>query len=75
MGEFFRISEQTMCSVGVDIGTTTIKVCVVQGTKILTESQVRHNANVDGRLGVQDARKIITEAEALLRVRTALKPL
>ncbi|RCN39139.1 carbohydrate kinase, FGGY family protein [Ancylostoma caninum] len=56
-----------MCSLGIDLGTTTIKVCVVQGTKIITESQVRHNANIANRVGVQDARKIITEAETLLR--------
>ncbi|KAK6740584.1 hypothetical protein RB195_008811 [Necator americanus] len=56
-----------MCSVGIDLGTTSIKVCAVQGTRILIEDQVRHNANIDGRVGVQDARKIITEAENLLR--------
>ncbi|PIO73245.1 hypothetical protein TELCIR_04781, partial [Teladorsagia circumcincta] len=54
------------CSVGVDIGTTTVKVCVVKGTKILSEDQVRHEANIPQRLGVQNAKKIIELAVELL---------
>ncbi|KAJ1373925.1 hypothetical protein KIN20_036486 [Parelaphostrongylus tenuis] len=54
------------CTVGVDLGTTTIKVCVVKGERIMTERQVPHQANIENRLGVQDARKIIETAESLL---------
>ncbi|VDM84953.1 unnamed protein product [Strongylus vulgaris] len=56
------------CSLGIDLGTTSIKVCVMQGDKILTEGHVHHKANISDRgVGIQDARKIITEAEKLLK--------
>lgn len=54
------------CTVGVDLGTTTVKVCVVKESRILKENQVRHGANIEGRLGVQNAKKIIEAAVELL---------
>ncbi|XGW16768.1 hypothetical protein V3C99_001868 [Haemonchus contortus] len=59
-------------SVGVDLGTSTVKVCVVQGTRILKEEQVHHESNIHQRLGVQNARKIIEVAVGLLE-KTVLK--
>uniref|UniRef100_A0A158PB67 FGGY_N domain-containing protein n=1 Tax=Angiostrongylus cantonensis TaxID=6313 RepID=A0A158PB67_ANGCA len=55
------------CTIGIDLGTTTVKVCAVKEERILTECQVPHQANINGRLGVQDARKIIETAESLLK--------
>ncbi|CAJ0599462.1 unnamed protein product [Cylicocyclus nassatus] len=55
------------CSLGIDLGTTSVKICVVQGDKILTEGHAHHRTNLPNRLGVQDARKIITIAENLLK--------
>ncbi|KAK5973495.1 Carbohydrate kinase FGGY family protein [Trichostrongylus colubriformis] len=53
-------------TVGIDLGTTTVKVCVVEGTRIVKEDQVRHESNIHQRLGVQNAKKIIEVAVKLL---------
>ncbi|KAK6058365.1 hypothetical protein COOONC_04066 [Cooperia oncophora] len=53
-------------TVGVDLGTTTVKVCVVKGTQIVREDQVRHESNIPERLGVQRAKRIIEMAVDLL---------